>query len=412
MTLNLMQQLPFGEGQELREADPYREAERPFTAPVRPLRLLAYVHLRNIYASTGAGRVARQMTEHLAMREDISLRVLADAGDQSRILPLVGEPWKSFRYHTFASDTSRQQALWFALNRPKAESFWPEADIIFCTGESFVPTTKARLVVTAHDAAYFEPGAHRQNAAFWRQRIKWALLFRRLVARADMVHTVSQFSADRLAFHFPALRSRLRVVHNAVTPHFFEQPSVAGRAYVREQGLLDRPFLLVPGGLHFRKNADLILRAAPRLLDRYPDLVLAVVNHSNPVYAKQAAALGPRLRLLGFVDEAALQALYATTTAVWFPSLYEGFGLPVLEAMASGAPVVASDASSLPEIAGDAALLANPVDTDDHLEKLFALLDDPRLQTTLRERGRHRAQQFTWKRSAAQLKHHFDTLLA
>ncbi len=99
--------------------------------PVVPLNLLAYVHLRNIHASTGAGRVARQLTEHLALRDDISLHVLADAADHARILPLVKMPWTEFSYHTFSSDTSRQQARWFAFHRPFAESFWPEAQIVF-----------------------------------------------------------------------------------------------------------------------------------------------------------------------------------------------------------------------------------------------------------------------------------------
>ncbi len=385
--------------------------QQPTSPRGRPLNLLAYVHLRNIHASTGAGRVARQLTEHLAQRDDVALRVLADAGDQQRILPLVGEPWQSFRYHTFAAETSRQQARWFALNSPKAESFWADADIIFCTGESYVPATKARLVVTVHDAAYFEQGAHLQNSAFWRQRLKWSLLFRRLSARADMIHTVSQFSADRIAHHFPALGPRLRVVPNAVTPHFFAAVPESGMHFLEEHGLRHRPFVLVPGGLHFRKNAELILAAAPALLERYPDLLLAVVNHSNPVYAARAAALGPRVRLLGFVPDEALHALYATARAVWFPSLYEGFGLPVLEAMATGTAVVASRASSLPEIAGDAALLADPADPGDHLGKLFALLDDDSLRDDLCRRGRARALSFTWERSAAQLRQHFSSLL-
>ena len=377
----------------------------------RPIRLLAYVHLRNIHASTGAGRVARQLTEHLALRDDIDLRILADKNDHARILPLVGEPWQSFRYHTFSSDTSRQQAQWLALGRPRSESFWPEADIVFCTGESYVPVRKARLVVTAHDAACFEQGSHRPDSALWTQRLKWKLLFGRLAARADMIHTVSQFSAERLSHFFPALTSRIRVVPNAVTPHFFTPAPEEGLHFIQERSLEDRPFVLIPGGLHFRKNADLILAAAPQLLARFPDLVLAVVNHCNPAYALRARELGPRFRLLGFVSDAALHALYASATVVWFPSLYEGFGLPVLEAMASGAPVVASNAASLPEIAGDAALFANPNDPADHIEGLSSLMEQPALRERYSMLGRVRAAQFTWARSAAQLKRCFDEIL-
>lgn len=375
------------------------------------INLLAYVHMRNIHASTGAGRVARQLTEHLALRDDIHLRILADAGDRSRILPLIAGPWNQYQYHTFSNDTSRQQALWFALNRPTAESFWPDAQIVFCTAESYVPVRRARLAVTVHDAAYFEADAHHADQAFWRQKLKWKLLFHKLARTADMFHTVSQFSADRLGHFFPSIASRLRVVPNAVTPHFFDPVPTAGREYLRDAGLLDRPYILVPGGLHFRKNAELILAACPELIRRYPELVIAIVNHSNPAYAERAAALGPNLRLLGFVEDHALHALYTSATVVWFPSRYEGFGLPVVEAMACGTAVVASNASSLPEICGNAALLIDVAQPDAHVDALSMLLTDARAREDFSIAGKVRASQFTWASSAAQLKRCFDALL-
>ncbi len=376
-----------------------------------PLRLLAYVHLRNIHGSTGAGRTARQLTEHLARRLDIELRVLADAGDKIRVLPLVGKPWTSFAYHTFLDDTSRQQARWFLLNAPAAERFWPEAQIVFCTAESYVPVTKGRLVVTAHDAGYFEQVAHRRELAFWKTRVKWSLLFGRLARKADLFHTVSEFSAGRLAHFFPQIASRIRCVHNGVTPHFFDPVPEAGAEFLRQAGLAGRPYLLIPGGLHFRKNAELILAVLPALIERFPDLVIVGVNHNDPVYLERAAALAPNFRLLGFVSEDALHALYAAATIVWYPSRYEGFGLPVVEAMACGAPVVASNGSSIPEIAGQAALLADPASSDAHLAALSNLLTDERARDQLSTAGRLQAQQFTWERSAAKLKQEFDKLL-
>ncbi len=379
--------------------------------PMSPLRLLAYVHLRNIHGSTGAGRTARQLTEHLAQRPDIQLRVLADAADKTRILPFVGEPWTSFSYHTFADDTSRQQARWFLLNAPRAERFWPEAQIVFCTAESYVPVTKARLVVTAHDAGYFEQVAHRRELAFWKTRVKWSLLFGRLASKADLFHTVSEFSAQRLAHFFPQIAGRIRCVHNGVTPHFFDPVSEAGAEFLREAGLAGRPYLLIPGGLHFRKNAELILAVLPALIERFPDLVIAGVNHNDPVYLERAAALAPNFRLFGFVSEDALHALYAAATIVWYPSRYEGFGLPVVEAMACGAPVVASNGSSIPEIAGSAALLADPASPDAHLAALSSLLTDERAREQLSAAGRLQAQRFTWERSAAKLKREFDKLI-
>ncbi len=386
-------------------------AEAVLPSPKRPLHLLAYVHLRNIHGSTGAGRTARQITEHLAMRSDIDMRVLADAGDKEYILPLVQEPWTSYQYHTFERDTSPQQARWFFLDSPKAESYWPETDIVFCTGESYVPVSKAKLVMTAHDAGYFEPKAHTRNATYWRTRLKWELLYKKLERRVDMFHTVSNFSAERLAHFFPSIASRIRVVYNGVTPHFFGPVDPAGSRYVQDAGLSSRPFVLVPGGLHFRKNAELILAAIPMLLKQFPDLVVAIVNHTNPIYAEKALALGSRVQLLGFVPDEALHALYAAATVVWYPSRYEGFGLPVVEAMACGASVVASNSSSIPEIAGDAGVLVDPGDADAHADAIAALLTDEGARKALGTAGRERARLFTWSDCAAQLTGHFESLL-
>src|SRR5262249_44692026 len=158
-----------------------------------------------------------------------------------------------FRYCFFSSETSRQQAKWFAFDRPRAERFWPQAQIVFCTAESYVPVEKSRLAVTLHDAAYFEDDAHTGDASFRKQRFKWRLLYRKRARKVDFFPPVSLFSAERLGHFSPAIRSRLRVVHNAVSPHFFAPATATGLDYVRQIGLAERPFVLVPGGLHFRK---------------------------------------------------------------------------------------------------------------------------------------------------------------
>ena len=163
--------------------------------------------------------------------------------------------------------------------------------------------------------------------------------------------------------------------------------------------------------MHFRKNADLILQVWPRLQQLDRDLKLVVVNHSDPVYVEKLQALGGDLHLAGFVSDDALKALYTAAQAVWFPSRYEGFGLPVLEAMACGTPVVTSNASSLPEIAGHAALLVDGGRAEAHLEALHGLLQSRAMRDELKARGRERASQFTWSKAAAELKAHFDSIL-
>jgi glycosyltransferase involved in cell wall biosynthesis len=377
----------------------------------RTTNILSYVHLRNIDRSTGAGRVARQLTEHLAMMPDVQMHLLVDRADQERTLPTVGGPWMHYKYHSFSADTSLQQARWFALDSPKAEDYWPEAEIVFCTAESYVPARRAKLAVTLHDAAFFENDAHNRDAAFWKQRMKWKLLYQKLSSKADLFHTVSEFSAARLSHFFPDIASRIRVVYNAAAPHFFgPAPSTASR-YLGLRGLARSPYVLVPGGLHYRKNADLVLEACPLLARLYPGLVVVVVNHSDPAYVARAEALGLDIRLFGFVEEPALHALYTGAKVVWFPSRYEGFGLPVLEAMACGTPVVASNVASIPEIAGEAALLRDPSKAHDHVDAILSILTDSRAAEELARAGRAQAVKFTWQASAIKLKQCFDELL-
>jgi len=374
------------------------------------MNVLSFVHLRNIHRSTGAGRVARQLTEHLSAREGMNLHVLADAGDHRRIVPQVGLPWTSIPYHLFSYDTSKQQARWFLTNSPCAESYWPDAQIVHCTMESFVPTRRCRLVTTVHDAAYFEPDAHPQNWSTFRQRLKWRLLYATLSRRADMFHTVSQFSADRLATYFPAIRSRIRVVHNAASARFFQPVSQEGEGELEQMGLRAVPFVLIPGGLSFRKNASLILDTWPKLKERFPELTLVIVGHSEAHYSARAAAI-PSIRQVGFAEDELLCSLYSAAQAVWYPSRYEGFGIPVIEAMACGTPVVSTDCTSLPEIAGDAAILVSRDSSSSQVEALEAVLTSSTLRKSLSERGRIRARQFTWAASAATLNRHFLDLL-
>ena len=377
------------------------------------MNVLAYVHLRNIHGSTGAGRVARQMVEHLASGPaGLNLEILADAGDHRRVVPLVGAPWTDFRYRFLPRETSRQQALWLLWHRPVAEAFWPEAQIVYCAGESYVPTRRTRLAVTMHDAAFFERDAHDgRSFAYWKQRLKWSYLYRVLARKADALVAVSEFSAGRLAHFFPAFKGRLRVVPNAVPDRFFASVSAGGTAALRALGLHERAFVLLPGGLHYRKNAELVLAAWPTLRSAHPEALLVVSGHCDPAYAARARVLDESVRLLGFVDDELLCALYHAALAVWVPSRYEGFGLPVVEAMACGAPVVASNSSSLTEVGGDAAVFVPTDAAARHVEALDGLLRDESARGQLAERGRTRAAGYTWDRSAAKLREEFAALL-
>ena len=376
------------------------------------MNILVYNHLRNIYGSTGVGRVARELTEQLAQRQEVRLQLLADRGDHADVIGKLGEPWTQFQYRFMAHETSHQQLMWFLLNRPAAESYWPEADIIYCTAESYVPVRHARLVVTCHDMQLFDAGVHSMSSSLLRQRAKWWLLYRRLRSNAALFHTISNYSAERLAHYFPDTKSRIAVIPNAVSEAFFSSPTATGDQVLESIGLVGRPYLLVPGGLNHRKNADLILQAWPLLHKRFPDLALVVTSHNSPQYLARAQAQAPSMILAGYRGESELVALYAKAQLVWFPSRYEGFGMPVLEAMACGAPVVTTNSAAIPEVAGKAAAaLLSPDDPHEHVEAITALLHDSAARQDAREKGIERARQFRWSKSADLLLDQFRLLL-
>lgn len=376
------------------------------------MNLLVYVHLRNIYRSTGVGRVARELTEQMALRPDVRMEVLADREDHARVIERVGGPWLNFNYRFMEHSTSRQQAIWYLRNAPAAEGYWPEAEVVYCTAESYVPVRRARLAVACHDMQLFEPGAHGMSRWLLQQRAKWWLLFRRLAAKADMFHAISEFSAERMAHFFPTIRDRIRVVPNAVSESFFRSPTEVGNRVLEELGVAGKPYLLVPGGLHHRKNAEVVLKAWPLIHERLPELRLVVASHNSAQYLERAKALSPSLILAGLQEEPGIVALYSGAQAVWFPSRYEGFGMPVLEAMACGVPLVTSNTSAIPEVAGGAAAaLVDPDRPGDHVDAIVGLLNDSGARQRASEMGRARAREFRWERSAGMLVEEFSKLL-
>lgn len=199
---------------------------------------------------------------------------------------------------------------------------------------------------------------------------------------------------------------RVRVAHLGLHPRFAPEAAGAAGALCRRLGL-ERPFVLYLGGIDARKNVPGLLRACARLAAGgvAPDLVLAGrVREAKefPALASLARELGveSRLRYPGFVAEEDLPALLAAAEVFVFPSLYEGFGFPPLEAMACGTPVVSSDGGSLAEVLGDGALVVPAGDEGALAEALRRALGDVALRASLRERGRRQAARFTWERTA------------
>lgn len=230
------------------------------------------------------------------------------------------------------------------------------------------------------------------------------LFYRASCRRATALACISEHTRQDLLLVCPDLApDRVHVVPLGVEMPDPEAVSAARVAEVRARHRLDKPYVFHVGSLSPRKNMVRGVRAWARLAEKMPhDLVVTAGKSWNDRAVEEEVdrcGLRSRFRRLGAVPEADMPALYAGADVFFFPSLYEGFGLPVLEAMACGCPVVASNASAIPEAAGEAAVLVNPEDEEAMAAALFRVLAEPARADDLRAAGRRRASSCTWDRT-------------
>ena len=255
-------------------------------------------------------------------------------------------------------------------------------------------------VVTVHDLAYLRLPDRLPSA----RRRYFAALTRASVRRASRVLAVSESTKRDIIELLGVPAERIDVTPLAADPGFRPVAGEELERFLGEQGIV-RPFVLSVGTLEPRKNLPLLLRAFASIAGEVPhDLVLAGPEGwmTDEIHeTRRRLDLGDRLRFTGYVEADALPAWYSAADLFIYPSLYEGFGLPPLEAMACGTPVITSDVSSLPEVVGDAALTVPPTDETALAEVMRRVLANPALGADLRARGLERAQRFSWERTAA-----------
>ncbi len=268
------------------------------------------------------------------------------------------------------------------------------APLLLCPA-NLAPAASSRTVLVLHDAAALRhPGWYSPAYVAWQRR-----LLPVLVARARRIVTVSDFSRGELAELLGADPGRISVIPGGVDARF--TPGVDPEPARRAHGLT-RPYVLCVASHTARKNLAALVPAARALAAEGVEVVVA--GGHRPQFAAEQG-LGD-LRLLGHVEDELLPGLYAGAEAFVLPSLYEGFGLPVLEAMAAGTPVVTTPA--LADTAGGAARLAEP---DEIADAVVALLADPAERARLRDAGVARARAFTWDRTAREVDALLQTLL-
>ncbi len=274
------------------------------------------------------------------------------------------------------------------------------ADLSYFPNLNFFATKKP-YIMTVHDLSFV-----RHPDAFSRRQKLWHAAVRpgRVLERAAAVVAVSGHTKSDIMEIYGIPAERIRVINPGVGPEF-RPATEAEKIALRTKFGLNKPFFLSLGTLEPRKNIASIIAAFERLPG---DAELAVAGGKGWLYRDifRRAAASPaknRIRFLDYVADADKPALYSAAIALVYPSLYEGFGIPPLEAMACGAPVIAGHASSLPEVVGAAGLLANPLDVSEIAEAMRAVADGPSLRLALSSAGIARAKKFSWKESAVRL---------
>lgn len=267
-------------------------------------------------------------------------------------------------------------------------------------------------IVTVHDLLDHMYGS--RNASSLRRNLHFYMT-RRALRKASRIIAVSQFTKNEIEKLLGIPDERIEVVHNAIDERFLHGHATdADRELIAQRYLVNYPFILYAGAIRPHKNVVRIIEAFSALKSelqkeqQYPDLKLIIIGDdlsSHPRLRRTVVrgCVQNDVRFLGFVPIEVLRIFYDVAKVFVFPSLYEGFGLPPLEAMAHGTPVVTSNTSSLPEVAGNAALLVNPENVFEIRRGLQRALLDSGLRTQMKQRGYEQAQRFSWTKSVSRI---------
>lgn len=336
--------------------------------------------------------------EHITGIERMVIRILEHWPDNGpECIAYVDRPVKwSFPNCTVRVLTPRQPALWFNMSLPIA--LRRDCVDVFVSPVTqlppFLPSHITKIVVV-YDLGYLAyPQFYNANELHILNG-----KVRKSIVRSDSIIADSQFTADDVATRLNIPSSRIRTVHLAMDPPIADP--------VLPEGVdTARPYILTVGTAYGRKNLGIIIPVLKSLREKY-SIDIDVIMTGKKGFAEQSIleqahtnGLDSRIHHLGYVHDSEKAALLRHAAVFFFPSLYEGFGIPVLEAMQYGCPVVCANASSLPEVAGDAALMFDPKSPDDAAEALHQILNNPTIRAQCIERGHKNIKRFSWDNTA------------
>ncbi len=362
----------------------------------------------------GIGRHVRELVAALALEDaETDFRLFVSGATRNTLPAPPGQnfTWKPTRF------TPRWLArIWHRAGLPiPVETITGSVDLYHATDFVLPPTrSKTRTLLTVHDLSFVRV----PETASPKQKAYLDKVVPRSVQRADHVLADSQATKDDLVALYNTPPDKITVLLSGVDARFKRvDDGVEIMTTRKKYGIGTRPYILTLGTVQPRKNYSRVIQALARLREQNYDLDLVIVGGrgwlEDPIYATiHDTGMQDFVHLAGFADDEDLPTLYSGAACFAFPSLYEGFGLPVLEAMACGTPVATSNISSLPEVAGNAALTVNPYDLDAITRSIQRLIDDATLRDELVQKGYERVKQFTWTAAARHLRQIYTEMLA
>lgn len=358
----------------------------------------------------GIGRYVRELVAALALIDsENSYDLFVSGASQSPFL--VG---KNFRWKLTRVTPEWLARLWYRLSLPlPVEVFVGETSLFHATDFVLPPTLSCtKTVLTVHDLSFVRV----PETASPRLRAYLGKVVPLSVGRADHVLSDSQATKDDIVDIYGVEPSKITVLLSGVDSRFVPV-SFFPLTMRSKYGIGDHPYLFTIGTVQPRKNYSRLIRALAILRDKGFDLILVIAGGKgwleDEMYRTlQETRMHDYVKLIGYADEADIPVLYSFAACLVFPSLYEGFGLPVLEAMACGTPVITSNVSSLPEVGGDAVRLIDPLNLDELVYAIEQVLTSEDLRQDMIQRGLKRAKSFTWERSARQLRNVYDMMLS
>jgi len=362
----------------------------------------------------GIGRYVRELVTALSLIDQTSPYSLFVSGaTPSKLPPQLGA---NFYWKPTALTPKWLARIWHRLQVPLPVELFTGRVRLFHATDFVLPPTLPSVptVLTVHDLSFVRVS----DSASLSLKRYLDVVVPRSIGRARHILADSQATADDLVNLYGVSISKVSVLLSGVSERFNQTISLEGLMTTRNKySLEDFPYIFTVGTVQPRKNYVRLIQALVQLRAKGIDIHLVIAGGKgwldNPIY--QAIVdnyMEDYIHFIGFAADEDLPALYKNATCLAFPSLYEGFGLPVLEAMAAGVPVLTSNVSSLPEVAGDAAITVDPYDVDAISDGLAKLIQDSQLRDTLIQKGLARSREFTWEKSARHLLSIYQDLLA